>query len=306
VAISRRSVVVSAGALALLAKSAQANGVTIRRRYVDGPYGQIHVRIARPDDPARETAPPLACFHYSPGSSRMYADILQHLAANRMVMAFDTPGYGNSDAPSEQPYIDDYARALAGAVRQLTDARQIDVLGHLTGSFIAIDLAVLFPGVVRRVVLSRSPVFDQDTRDRGASLFRQIAAQRATDTEGRYLVENLEMSLGTRLPNEPLDRVVGTYVDSLLAGEDWVFGEIAAFSYQADLQMAKITQQTLYLTWTRDYAGAGAAFGGEETWEGGKFIIPNVTVQELTGLGLDAWQKDAAMIADHVLTFLDD
>lgn len=302
--LTRRIILGMPLALALVSSRAEAQAPIVKRRYVDGPYGQIHLRIARPADTALETEPPLACFHYSPGSSRMYATILPLLAKNRMVMAFDTPGYGNSDVPPEQPDIADYAQALAAAIKTLTNGRQVDVLGHLTGSFIAIDLAVLFPEMVRKVVLSRSPVFSEETRTRGAAMFRQMNAQRATDTKGQYLIDNLEMSLGTRLPEEPLDRVVWTFVDSLLAGEDWVFGEIAAFSYRADVQMPKITQPTLYLTWTRDYAGAGSAFGGEETWEGGKYIIPNVTVQALTGLGLDAWQKDAAVIADHVLGFL--
>ncbi len=282
----------------------RANSAPVRRRYVDGPFGQIHLRFARPADPARESQPPLACFHYSPGSSRMYQFLLPLLATDRLVMAFDTPGYGLSEAPTEQPAIADYAKALATAVKSLTDAPQIDVLGHLTGSFIAIEMAVAEPDFVRRVVLSRSPVFSEEMRTRGVTMFKDMHAQQQADPSGQYYMDSLKMGLDQLKPGDPLEYAMGVYTDSLLAGNNWVFGEVAAFSFRADVQMPKMTQPVLYITWTREFMGTGEPFGGDETWEGGLQIIPNVSTVDIAGLGDWVWQDHPNVLAGHVLSFL--
>ena len=234
----------------------------------------------------------------------MYHYILPLLAKDRLVMAFDTPGYGNSDPPSEQPTIADYANALILAIKNLTDAPQVDVLGHLTGSFIAIEMAVAQPEFVRRVVLSRSPVFSEEMRARGISMFKEMHAQQQAEPSGQHYVESLETTLNRRQPGDPLEYSMGVYTDSLLAGTNWVFGEVAAFSFRADQQMPKIRQPVLYITWTREYAGAGQPFGGDETWEGGLSLIPNVNTADIAGLGDWVWQEHPSAIADLVIPFL--
>ena len=234
----------------------------------------------------------------------MYQFILPLLAKDRLVMAFDTPGYGNSDPPSEQPAINDYAEALVSAIKQLTDAQNIDVLGHLTGSFIAIDMAVTHPNYVRRVVLSRSPVFSEEMRTRGIAMFKDLHAQQQADPTGQYFIESLQTTLNRLKPGDPLAHAIGVYTDSLMSGKDWVFGEVAAFSFRADVQMPKITQPVLYITWTREYAGAGQPFGGDETWKGGLQLIPNVSARDIAGLGDWVWQEHPSAIADLVLPFL--
>ena len=75
----------------------------------------------------------------------------------RRVMAMDTPGYGRSDPPPEpQPMIE-----LAGTAADALDALgygangqgAVDVIGYHTGTFIASELAVIRPDLVRRLVL---------------------------------------------------------------------------------------------------------------------------------------------------------
>lgn len=279
--------------------------VHVQRLYVDGPDGQIHLRLARPIDPSTETKTPLACFHYSPGSGRLYDPLLPFLARDRMVMAFDTPGYGNSDPPPTQPYIPDYARALAGAIESLTDGQKIDVFGQLTGSLIAVEMAVSRPDLVRRAILSRAPVFNEDTRVNGVAEMRRRHAERLIDPKARYLTERLARGLGNLAEGDPPERYLGAFIDSMLPGHNWVYGEVAAFSYRADLNMPKMTQPTLFITWIEDDAGEGGDFGGLSEWTRGARIIPNATRINLTGLGRWPWIERPDVISGHVRSFLD-
>ncbi|MCS7001854.1 MAG: alpha/beta hydrolase, partial [Dehalococcoidia bacterium] len=81
----------------------------VRRAYIDNVYGQLHYRYAFPERP---TARPLICFHLSPGSGRMYAPLLAAMAIDRVALAPDTPGFGESDPPPAPPTIADYAHAM--------------------------------------------------------------------------------------------------------------------------------------------------------------------------------------------------
>jgi len=231
---------------------AWANDVVVKREYVDGPFGQIHLRLARPSDLERETQPPLALFHYSPGSSPMYANLIPLSAADRLVMAFDTPGYGNSSAPPEQPSITDYSEALADAAEQLTVGQPIDIFGHLTRSLIAVEMAIARSDLIHRVVLSRSPGFSDEFSTGRISIFQQFHAQQQADSTGQDLVESLETRLANRDPSESPERGIGIYIDSLLPGRNWSYGEMPPFSYRADVQIPRIFQPTLYLNWTWD------------------------------------------------------
>ena len=101
----------------------------VRRAYVNGRYGQLHYRIAKPASPSSVA---LLCIHASPSSGRMYAALLSKLGRDRIAIAPDTPGFGESDAPASPPEIADYA----GQMGEFLDAlaiREVDVLGHTCG-----------------------------------------------------------------------------------------------------------------------------------------------------------------------------
>ena len=69
----------------------------VRRAYAEGRFGQIHYRIAEPTTTTDKV--PLVCFHLSPNSGRVYALWLAEMAKDRIAVAPDTPGFGESDAP---------------------------------------------------------------------------------------------------------------------------------------------------------------------------------------------------------------
>ncbi len=282
----------------LVVSPAAADGVSAKRLYLDGQFGQIHVRTARPASQADDVKPPVAFFHHTPGSSRLYEAVVPLLANDRLVLSFDTPGYGLSDRPTTQPLISDYADALGQALATLVDGQSVDVVGHMTGSFIAVDIAVDWPRLVRKVVLSRSPVFTAETRARRLPEVQKQHAEEQADPTASYLVRRLERNLASLATGASPEPVLLRFIDTVSPGEYWVFGELAVFRYRADLRMPKITQPTLLMTYDVDDAR------GPE-WRQAAAIIPDATVVNLSGLGAWAWQDHPAKMAAHVKAFLD-
>ncbi|MFZ9653562.1 MAG: alpha/beta fold hydrolase [Steroidobacteraceae bacterium] len=142
----------------------------VRRRYAESGAGQIHYRIAVPEQTARV---PLLCIHLTPNSGRVYARFIAEMGRDRLAIAPDTPGFGGSSTPAEPPSIAALASLLGAFLDGLAaahDLRRIDVMGYHTGSKIALELARQRPQQVRRVVLVSAPVYTASELD----------AQRAT------------------------------------------------------------------------------------------------------------------------------
>lgn len=273
--------------------------VQVRRDYVDGPWGQIHLRIAEPRRRRDNVRPALACFHYSPGSARMFDAVLPLLATDRTVIAPDTPGYGASAPPPSQPTLPEYATAIADGLGRLGHGprgRPIDLLGHLTGSLLAVELATTRPRWVRRLVLSRSPAFDAERRRAYVADVQQRAETRRQDPGGAWLVERLERGLQTRPPGTPPWLYTGLFIDSISPGDSWAWGDVAAIGYPADERFPKLTQPVLLIT----YPDAG-----DPAFDRTRRLIPGVRVVELTGVADWIWQLEPGRIAGPARAFLD-
>jgi pimeloyl-ACP methyl ester carboxylesterase len=118
------------------------------RGYVDTDWGQLHYRRSGSGGPA------IVLLHESPRTSAVYQPVLDALGAHATTIAFDTPGFGQSDsAPADQP-LAEYARILVQGLDALGVGEFVPV-GMKTGSSLAtaIAIALLGTGRVRRAVL---------------------------------------------------------------------------------------------------------------------------------------------------------
>jgi pimeloyl-ACP methyl ester carboxylesterase len=131
------------------------NAVLIRG-YVEAPSGQIHYRELG-------TGFPLVFLHQTATTGRVYEPAMRLLADRYRCIAIDTPGFGNSDSPPTQYTMSDYAKAIHAAVTSLGAARY-HLLGHHTGSSIAIEIAYLFPDAVDHLVLHSCPEGTEEFR----------------------------------------------------------------------------------------------------------------------------------------------
>jgi pimeloyl-ACP methyl ester carboxylesterase len=66
----------------------------VRKGYVDGPWGQVHYHVVKPARDAGRTA--VVFFHPNPFSAIYFDYTLEALGTDRVAIAFDTPGYGQS------------------------------------------------------------------------------------------------------------------------------------------------------------------------------------------------------------------
>ena len=129
------------------------------REYVQTRWGQVHMRRQGSKGPA------VVLLHESPLSSAAYSRTLPFLGQSLTAVAFDTPGYGESDGPPGIMEIPDYAATLLEAIDALGFDR-FAVVGVHTGASLGVQLAVQTTDRVSHAVLSGVPIFPPEERAR--------------------------------------------------------------------------------------------------------------------------------------------
>ena len=115
------------------------------------PTGQIALREAG-------EGPALIFLHGLGGSSKSWFRQLDELSNRFHVIAWDCPGYGESDPfPGGKPKTSDFAKALLAALDELKIG-EFNLVGHSMGGAVAPWVARLAPLRVRRLVLSATKV----------------------------------------------------------------------------------------------------------------------------------------------------
>ena len=207
------------------------------RRFVDGPDGLIHIRIAEPSAPE---ALPLFCFHSSPNSSRIYETIIGTLGKERVVVAPDTPGFGESDAPAEPPEISDYARTMARVIESF-GFDQVDVMGYHTGSETCVELALQRPDLVRRIVMNSAPILT----DEEIEGYRTTFAKEEIEDDGSHLVKSWTRTVAFSGKWAPREKMASKFVEALRGGPMSHWGHRAFLNYPLRAKMAEVQQRLL-------------------------------------------------------------
>lgn len=273
--------------------------VFIRRRFFDMADRQIHYRDSAPDTTVRPgDPPPLVLLHLLPGSARQMEPIMHRLAPRRCI-APDMPGTGDSDGlPLSNPTITDYAQALAGLLAHAGGGAPLDLYGNHTGAALAIELALGFPHLVRRVVLEGIPLF---TPEEARDLIARYAPRVTPDDYGTYLlwVHNFcrdqilfypwydRSAAAARRIGLPPAQELSSWVVEVIKGLPGIPAAYhAAFSYPAAERLSGLTQPVLCLAPQDDTLfeatraavarlarGRLAIVGGHETdWQGAEAL----------------------------------
>ncbi len=218
------------------------------RAYVDGPYGQIHVRVD--GKPGQPTA---ILLHRMVWSSVQF-EAVQPLLATKGVrtIAVDLPGYGLSDSPQREPTADDYAEALLPVLDHF-HLKRADLVGSDTGTVIAIAFANRHPNRVRRLVLDGVPLFDAATT---AKLLEEEEFDRRPTADGaefqRRYAQVGQMAPGDRL--SPKARQAGA-LQFFTAGPHYLWGHHAIFKYPLADGLKRLTAPAMVLS----YGGQASA-----------------------------------------------
>ncbi len=219
--------------------SATRGAASVRRAFVDARFGQIHLRRAGPLHDA--SRPPLFCLHQSPNASSNFSLFLEHMGQDRLTVAPDTPGFGESERPLEPPSIADYAHAMADVIDALEIEGPVDLLGYHTGVLIAAELALLRPVQIRRLVLIGIPVFNAEER----AAFEKTPWPVPFKEDGSSLVEEWQRLLHWRGPGVELPTLRRFFAEKMRAGDFAWWGARAVFRHDTRSALPKIAQPIL-------------------------------------------------------------
>lgn len=217
------------------------------RGYVEGKWGLMHYR-------QYGEGPPLILIHQTPWTSKQYRNAAPFLAADRQVIALDTPGYGESDSPPEAPSISDYADAIPAFLDGL-GIDKADVLGHHTGALIAGAFAARHPKRLSRLVLHGAPVYSQAERDQRLSNkhFDQTPKE-----DGSHYLDYWALLKKVIGPNAKLSGLHMGLLSFFVTGSNEWYGHTAAFTYDFEADIPSITSPTLIVSNTEDMLAAHA------------------------------------------------
>jgi pimeloyl-ACP methyl ester carboxylesterase len=265
--------------------------MTIKRGYVDGPFGQIHLRRlagAR----ANRTRHDLYLLHPAPFSGLAYTTLMPHLAATRRVIAPDYPGYGGSDPHVAQPLIEDYAKAIWAVMTDISGNRPVDVVGFHTGCLVAAQLSLDHPLKIAKAVMIDVPAFPADTR---AAMLEKNAAPFALSANMDCL-SGPWTGLSKRLESSHIDRAFELFVEQLRPGVNMNAAFHAAFSYPWEERLRGVNARTLVLTTQSPLLEGSKAAAN---------LIPGAKLLERLNIARSVLDEAAAQTAVDVMAFLD-
>lgn len=271
--------------------------IQARRLYVDGPYGQVHVREAMPEGaPSNKT--PMICFHQSPLSGIQYRPFQDEMAKDRVVWCPDTPGFGGSDAPPDVVTIADYANAMAAVLEQLgCGARgkgQVDVFGGHTGSVIGTELAISRPDLVGKIAFPSYALFSDEQK---TMMMQRFGGPPGYFSDPDFIAGTYKQTVLEGDPGLDPERRLELFTERLRSGMKAWYAPEAVMSYDAEGQLSKLKQASLFLVLDDMLA--------DNTRRASTFA-PSATVIEATHIPHAlAWDVHAGEIAKTMREFFD-
>ena len=263
----------------------------IIKGYSDGPFGQIHWRMMEPEQ--EPTQPDLYCLHPAPFSGLAYTTIMPFLARNRRVIAPDFPGHGGSDGFTPEPSIGEYAKAMLAVAEDLSLEAPVDVTGFHTGNLVAVEMALLSPGTVRRMALVDVPAFDPDTRAK----FLPTAGKPFDITPDLACLEGpWDMGMTKRLDSQGPDRSFEMFVEQLRHGTGKNAAFHAAFSYDVEGRLPLVSSPALILA---------SQSGLLDATRRATTLIPSAKLVERLDIKRAVLDEAAKATAEEILLFLD-
>ena len=104
----------------------------------------------------RGSGPPLVLLHGGLGAIEMYAPILPALSASHRVIAVDLQAHGRTADIDRPLRLELMADDVAALIRQLGLAKA-DLMGYSLGGGVALQTAIRYPQLVRKLVLVSTP-----------------------------------------------------------------------------------------------------------------------------------------------------
>lgn len=217
---------------------------SLRRGYVDGPYGQLHYAD-------QGTGRVVILIHMSGFDHTQFTKAIPILAdAGFRAIAIDLPGFGMSDPSPSAPMVSDYALAVSSLVDALDVDSAVMVGSHL-GALIASEVAVKYPALVERLVLAGPMPTTLEERTSHGSLI-EAEKNAMISTDGSHLMEMWNLVLHYFQGWTDIEAVQRLVISQFSAGSRNWYGHNAVFSYDHASTLAIHKQPCLILNNTGD------------------------------------------------------
>lgn len=301
---TRRGAVAALAAAAVcapfdVARAWRRGEVDFSRRYTQGTYGEVHWLIARPTGNRRPRRPPLVLLHPTAQAGGYFELFMAELATDRVILAPDTPGYGASERPAAPPdSIAAYAEAIRVALEPLLKdlrARQYDLGGYHTGTFLSTELALLDPRRVRRLLLCAIPYYEAGARRE--QVLERIARPKPVTADIASIADAWRFHVAERPAGVTLERGLEAFWTPLRAEphHEWAFR--ALFRYPAEVQLPRVQQPVGILSTHNSIR--------QQTLDAAK-LFPNARTIDIPELQHGAFDVGARLLARHSRALLDE
>ena len=215
----------------------------ITRHYIESEGLQIHYYKSG------DSKNSLLLFHESPQSGQVYLKAFPYLSRDFTVYAFDTPGYGMSDAPEKPLNIVDYSALLVGAIKNLP-INNYATGGCHTGASIALEvIKQLGQQNALFCVLNGVPYFSEEERNKYANSW---SPEVQIDDKGEHLMwawNRYKNIYGDKASSEMIN--FGTIgILNCLDKYNWAYN--AAFDYVPDKLIEELDVPILFLNTNND------------------------------------------------------
>jgi haloalkane dehalogenase len=206
-----------AAAAALLACAGPA--VSTPHPFQEGPMHDVPVLDSHMSHRELGRGPAVVFLHGNPTSSRVWRDVIPHVAPHARCLAPDLIGMGRSGKPDLAYRFADHARYLDAWFEAL-GLREVVLVGYDWGGALALDWAARHPDRVRGVVVFETflrPMRWTDWPPQGAELFRALrtpgVGERMVLEENVFLARSLENGVKRGLSAEERAAYAAPYPD---------------------------------------------------------------------------------------------
>jgi pimeloyl-ACP methyl ester carboxylesterase len=222
------------------------------RGYLDTSWGQLHYESTGSGEKT------IVLFHETGVDYSAYQHLVPELAPQLRVIAFDTPGCGQSDPPPAITTIEEYAARLREGIDAL-GIGQMSVFGAHTGAQVAIQVAVDIPDRVEAVFCLGLPFYRPEVL-----AARRVAQVPEFTYEGDHLLTGFH-----RPPREYVPEVRSRMVASTSLLPDRVFWPYhAVYKYSPGDVLPKIAAPVVFITSESDILHPGDVDGVELVRDG--------------------------------------
>ncbi|MEO0576415.1 MAG: alpha/beta hydrolase [Pseudomonadota bacterium] len=271
--------------------------MTYKKGYVDGRYGQLHFHSAFPESGADDKTP-VAFFHQNPKSADDFRPLLEIIGNDRLAIAIDLPGYGESEPMPHAPSMRELADAMADALDAMgyggNGKGAVDAFGFHTGVLVASELAIVRPDLVRRVVLCGIPYLSPEAR---AVERAKVPTEFSLPEDPGFIVKRWHLIVTQRPPTVPLERAARSFVEDLHSLDKWWYAYHAVWDYPVEERLPLIRQPVLIL--------AAHEMLYRYTVDTKRDLLPDATLIDMPDVVDDIFDTAPDALADAMRPWLD-